>query len=316
MILFINQEFAKCGVYQFGKNIGNIIQTVNEEKFGIIGNCIPCMHMKNVVLYKECKDGSDFFKILENYKPEAIIFNHHPIPMSWLIITHAKIKPSALIVHDFPENWSGVANIYVDPTYIENGINYKLNRPILRHQSNKNVIPNSVGSFGFGFSHKCFEKLIQLVNNEFDEAVIRLHIPFNTHVDKHGMHAIHTARRCREVPKKENIKLEINHDYMTDNQLLDWLSENEVNCFIYEGNFSTGVSSATDWAIAAKRPIAITNHKLFRHLVNIQPSLLIENGIKNVIKNGFDAVAKATETWTYENMYNDLVRIGNACIRS
>ena len=47
----------------------------------------------------------------------------------------------------------------------------------------------TIGSFGFGTPNKGFEKLVSKVLGEFDEAVIRLNIPYADFGDSEGLNA-------------------------------------------------------------------------------------------------------------------------------
>ncbi len=57
---------------------------------------------------------------------------------------------------------------------------------------------------------------------------------------------------------KKSIELNISHDHLTTEGILNFLSKNDLNVFLYEHQENRGISSATDWAISVKRPFTIT----------------------------------------------------------
>jgi hypothetical protein len=92
----------------------------------------------------------------------------------------------------------------------------------------------TIGSFGFGFSDKGFERLVSLVQQEFERAKIVLHLPFNNVVEQQGQFAKATAENCRKIISKTGIELVINHEFLSKKQLLNFLASNTINAFLYD----------------------------------------------------------------------------------
>ena len=293
-ILLVNTTPQQCGVYQFGRTIGSLLK-------GFYGfNYIEVVNFREVEEFiKDC--NSDF-----------IVYNHHPsTELRWLSQPLAAKYPSALLVHDFAESWEGVANIFPDPTYQENGKNFRINRPIPIFNKTVEEIPNSVGSFGFGFDHKGLDGIISMARC-FDDPIVRFHIPHNTVVDRGGVYTRKITEFCLEKARDWKIRIEVNHNYLSSDELLIWLAQNSINVFNYRGHVSQGVSSATDWAIAVKKPIAISDSHMFRHLHCCKPSIINTNRPLNEIRDsGFEPIEKITNKWTRENLYRELQRIAN-----
>lgn len=289
-MLFLNNKPAKCGVYQFGKSIGDLLQ--DRPDF----------------FYFEVDSQSEAEYYIRKYQEDLVVCNYHPAVTRWLNADVARYFNIAITAHDAPQNWPGVRNIHLDPDFEEYDLNFKICRPIVKFNRTMPVIPNSIGSFGFGFGHKHYEELVQIVNREFDEAVIRLHIPFSDYVDPYGNGSRFYAQRCREENKKSGIRLEITHDYMSESELLNWLSQNSINCFIFNGG-SAGCSSSLDWAISVRQPIAINDSVMFRHLRKVEPSIHINRGLKTLIEQGFDPIAKITDGWNCDTLWADFERI-------
>ena len=171
-----------------------------------------------------------------------------------------------------------------------------------------------IGSFGFATNGKGFEKIIDLVQKEFDEAIIRLNIPFAKFGDTEGKRAMEIASECKKRLSKKLIKLEINHSYFSKEELLTFLSSNTINIFLYDDMENRGISSATDWGLASGRPIAISNSRLFRHLLNCKPSICVDNRkLTEIISNEIRPIEHLyTEfsaeviLWEYEKMLKDV----------
>jgi cyclopropane fatty-acyl-phospholipid synthase-like methyltransferase len=155
-----------------------------------------------------------------------------------------------------------------------------------------------------------------LVQNEFDHAVIKLNIPFSKFGDKEGILAREIAAACKKLVYKRTIDLQINHDYLEKQQLLSFLSSNTINVFLYDDMKNRGISSATDWALAAGRPLAISRSRLFRHLFNCKPSICIDdNNLKTILANGVISLKHLwTEfspemvLWDYERIVADILK--------
>ena len=168
-----------------------------------------------------------------------------------------------------------------DPTLVENNpYVYKTPRlipPYLNYQWNPDIV--TIGSFGFGLGDKGFERLVSLVQEEFEEARIRLHMPFNDFVDKEGQNfALATAERCRSLVSKSGIQLDINHEFLTKQELFDFLASNTLNAFFYDTNKHRGISS-TPWICACGCRDRSRSQKcgMFRHVYSARPSICIED---------------------------------------
>ncbi len=98
--------------------------------------------------------------------------------------------------------------------------------------------------------------------------------------DRAGTTAKKLAESLRKSVKKSGITLEITHHFFSDSELLDFLAQNTLNVCMYDPfelcAMRGGLSSAVDQAISVRRPIAITNNPLLRHLASIKPSIVIK----------------------------------------
>jgi len=173
-----------------------------------------------------------------------------------------------------------------------------------------------IGSFGFGLENKGFARIVDQVNLEFESATIRLHIPVSFYCDPDGSLAHRTIQACRERAKP-GIVIEASHDFKPKGALLDWLAGNTINCFFYDELNGRGVSSVIDLALAARRPIAITNSAMFRHVAHAEPSILIERAsLREIIANGLSPLAPFLRSWVEEQLVQDYERILGIIMRS
>lgn len=304
-ILIVSHKEKQCGVYQYGLNIANALK--KSEKYDFI--------------YKECLSAKEFSSVVNDIIPDAIIYNYYASTLPWLKKrTIKRIKlPHIDIIHEVTQQVADLADdsffqyhIAPDPTLLlKNPIVFKTGRLIPKYV-NRYELPKipTIGSFGFGTAGKGFEKLISTVQNEFDEAIIKLHIPFATFGDSDGIEARTIARRCKELIVKPGIKLILNHEFLSQEQLLDFLAQNSINAFFYEENKGRGVSSVIDHALAVQRPIAITKSNMFRHISSAYPSICIEDSsLQEIMKNGCEPLLQFFREWCEPNLIWDYERI-------
>lgn len=317
--LYINHRKQKCGVYEFGKAIGNLLLTSKNYEFH----------------YCECDSFQEFKKFYKTFRPDIIIYNYTPITMSWLNNTQKIGIPLGFqiqaihigTIHEVYQQYADNADnsmfdfhIAPDPTLLlKNPLVYKTGRLLpqkAKFVENHDTIP-TIGSFGFATPGKGFHKIINLVQEQFDEAIIKFTIPFARYGDNDGIQAKQIADECKKLINKKLIQLQINHDYLNKEELLSFLSANSINVFLYDDQEDRGISSVTDWALAAGRPVAISHSRLFRHLFHCKPSICIEqNSLKTILKNGttpiqhlWDEFSPETVLWEYNRIIADAIQL-------
>jgi len=304
-VLIISHKEQQCGVHQYGLNIAEVLK--KSEKYTFI--------------YSECSSADEFFAVVNNVMPAAIIYNYYPSTMPWLkkkIINKIKV-PHIDVIHEVTQQVADSANdslfqyhIAPDPTLLlKNPIVFKTGRLIPKYVNSYKLpeIP-TIGSFGFGTAGKGFEQLISTIQKEFDEAVIRLHIPFAAFGDSDGSAAHAIVQQCKELIVKLGIKLILSHEFLSQEQLLDFLAQNSINAFFYDENKGRGISSVIDYALAVQRPIAITKSNMFRHISSVYPSICIEDSsLKQIMNNGFEPLTQYCKEWSEPNFIWDYERI-------
>ena len=307
-ILIVSHAEKQCGIHEYGLNIFAALEKSSRYSFA----------------YAECSNGRQLRWAVAETKPAAIIYNYFPFTMPWLTsrMTRRHKVPSLGIMHEVTQAEADQAtaemfdyHLCPDPTLVENNpIVFKTRRLIPTYDgavSLPGVV--TIGSFGFGFGDKGFERLIDTVHQEFDEARIALHLPLNDLVDSEFQRrTLASIKESEQRISKPGIKLVITHDFLTKSQLLDFLASNTLNAFFYETNKPRGISSTIEHALAVRRPMAITKCGMFRHVYSATPSICIENSsLTRIIENGVTPLEPFYEEWTEANFILDYERILN-----
>ena len=312
-VLYVNHHSKQCGVYEFGKDIANVLVTS--------GN--------NLYNYCECNSFEELEIQYNRFHPNVIIYNYHPTTMPWIRTTihdmpvTYKLKAIHIgTIHEvFQEEADNAGSelfdfhIAPDPTLVShNPTVFKTGRllPQKPVRINRREPLPIIGSFGFATAGKGFDKIVTMVQEQFDEAVIRLNISYATFGDAAGENARKIADECRSLLYKKSIELIIDHTYLGKQQLLHFLEGNSINVFLYDDMPNRGISSATDWALASGRPLAVSKSRLFRNLLDCKPSICVnDNSIKAILENGTAPVEHLWQAWSSESIisqYDDIVR--------
>lgn len=256
------------------------------------------------ILYTD--QDSDLEHYIVNFNPVAVIYNFHSQTTRWVQDQSLRLKYEDRIAfimlhHDMhqklvdefnPRDYYGFKYLITDDDTLK-GNQYVF--PVVRlmppGKLEKYANPKiPIISFqGFGPRHKGIHKIAKQVQEEFDEAILRLHIPYSFYGDPEGSNAKARAHEVIDIIKKPGIRIEFSHNLKKSEEVLKFLSESTINCYFYDYLDGAGLASATDYAIAAMRPIAITKSHQFRHLMNLEPSICIEDhSLTEIISFGLE----------------------------
>ncbi len=332
-VLFVTHRKKQCGVYEFGVNTFNAIKKSAKYSF----------------VHAECESHEELNNAIASNKPEIIIYNYHPAVMPWVCTKVSKgVYKNHLantgitqvgIIHEVTQEVSDTATAYknsfilggsakkinslfdfyiaADPTLLlKNPFVFKTGR-LIPSYTNSKTAPSvtTIGSFGFATPNKGFEKLVAKVKAEFDEAIIRLNMPFAAFGDADGNNAKKIAANCLALVAGTKIKLEISHDFLSNNQLMDFLAANSMNVFMYEDKNGRGISSAVDFALAVNRPLAVSDCPMFRHVLKSNPEICCDHdSLKNILSRGNAALHKTISSWDEANLIWEYERIVNAIL--
>jgi len=308
-VLFVNHKDKQCGVHQYGVSICDAFRSSRRYE----------------AVYAECASHADLDLAIGQAGPSILVFNYYFDIMSW---THGIAKsyglPSFGILHEGIHSYpDGVKRdpfdfwICPDPTFADTDFIFRLVRLIPQFDARSVPPPEAftVGSFGFGFPNKGFETLVNLVQEQYESAHIRLHMPFNGVVDKDGQkYGVATADLCRQAIYKPGMKLTITHEFKTRIEVLEFLAGNTINAFLYPYSSAgtRGISSVIDLALAVDRPFAVSRSEMFRHLFHLQPSVCVEdNGSFQQIIDSYavDSHARLKQEWSEASFVRNLEQI-------
>lgn len=309
VVLFVNTRPDSCGVKQFGKRLyAPLVYSDIYEYY-----------------YIEPEIAEEFNHWANILNPVIVVYNFYTAAtMGWLTPDRVREWRSRFkqcsIFHEVGISHMGFDLIFHQDPGFDGTWAIPLARPIPTYTPDVECtyIPNSVpviGSFGFGLGGKGFTRLSALVSQQFENAHLRINIPYAHFGDIDGRGAQDWARQIRACSFNPHITLDITHDFMDESALLEWLAYNDLNAFLYDDNIGRGISGTTDYALAVKRPIAITRSDQFHHLWRIDDSFIVEqHTLPEILQRGVAHLKKFNNIWgdialreSFENGFATLV---------
>lgn len=294
----VNHSTENCGVFQYGKRLFS--RALRSKRYE--------------VHYAEVNTRDEFERWAFQIHPNIIMYNWYPTTMAWLtppVVGHWRHTSKQLcLYHEADTSTMGFDLVaHQDPTNTDPGF-IPISRHLPEYQSYLPLpeIP-TFGSFGFGLGGKGFDKLAEKVTAEYEHAILRLSIPYAAFGDNSGEGAKKWVHSCRSK-LGTNIRLDISHDFLPESSLLDWLSQNTINCFFYDKHYGRGISGVTDYAISSGRPIAITDSWQFKHLWSINPQVVIgDRTLQAMIDQGTEPLKVFKNLWGGTRVTDDFEKI-------
>lgn len=312
-VIFVTQTLgpkAGCGIGLIGKLLSESL--VKSKKYDF------------EILYAD--DAATLDAKIAEINPKVVIYNYHshtaPLAQDQSIRSKYPNIVYIMLHHDMHQqlvdSYSPASNfgikylITADTTLRGNDNVFLVNRLIPPHQPKPYVdlgIP-VIGFQGFGPPHKGIYRIAQQVQHEFDEAIIRLHIPFSFFGDPQGREARARVAEVMSIITKPGIKVEATHDLRSTEDIIEFLGQNTINCYFYDLLPGAGLASSPDYALAARRPIAVTKSHQLRNFIGLSPSVCIEdNSLKDIISFGSKPLEGLHEFYTEESVIGDYERI-------
>ena len=135
-------------------------------------------------------------------------------------------------------------------------------------------------------------------------------MPFSYFGDPNGEQARERIRELNQIITKPGIKIEVSHNFLSDEEIIKWLNSNTVNCYFYDYLEGSGIASSPDYAIAANKPIAVNNSRMFLNLHDLNPPIEIEKTcLKDIIKNGTVPLIPIYKKYKQTNVLKDYENI-------
>jgi hypothetical protein len=252
-VMFLNNHKSQCEIYDYGVRLYNIWKKSDNVTF----------------FYMEIGSLEEYRQIsFSSYN--IILYNFHASTMPWLSrnsISSQNINIGILhecyptFFHKCIDTQSDIPRPIYDNIPIELHTSDEKIKSFISYGSDKNI--PIIGSFGFGFKNKGFDKIVSYVNTQFSEAIIKIIIPYATYGD---ISANYVSKLCNNIPIKPEIQILIINNYLDDNDLLYFLQSNTINVFLYDRMEGRGLSSTIDYALSVDVPIGISDSFMFRHI--------------------------------------------------
>jgi hypothetical protein len=290
-ILFLNHKPSQCGVYDYGERLFSILSRSMSHKY----------------TYHTVGSLADYVS-LDKSPYRLIIYNYHSSTMPWLSRQHMDRSIKHIgIPHESPGTLFDYC-FHIDPN-VPNGLPrplYTLANTCASTPGIQQFIDIStpdvpiIGSFGFGFTNKGFDKIVKYVSEQYQAAIIKLVIPYATYGDAHGGQAQHVARMCHAANKNPRVSIHITHQFFTQDDILLFLQSNTVNIFLYDKMNGRGISSTIDYALSVKTPIVISDSHMFRHIYS-DKICAYKNSISAAAAQSTELLQPYREKWAVDN---------------
>ena len=291
-VLIANHRQPNCGVMQFGLRVWKLIQDSPNVNY----------------VYREMETAQTYIDSINQIKPDVILYNWHRGTMGWLTEDMVKNLPNIKHYFIFHEEFTRVnydKYLFFGDYDFTKGEKFGdkkvlLPRPLLNYDGEypENAVP-TIGCFGFAFWNKGYHKLTKLVNDTFSQSVLNLHMPYSFFGDPQRTQTNEVKKECIRLATNPGMKLNITHDFIDGTGVLKFLAGNDLNAFIYDDN-GEGISSVIDYALSVRRPIAISDSKMFRHIYN-SDIFIGKTPIEFILKNGTKPLKKYYDKWNPDN---------------
>jgi hypothetical protein len=296
-VLFCNTQNEQCGVYQYGRHLFDALYQSTEFDF----------------VYIQPGSAEQLTVEVVKHMPVAVLYNWHPDQGGWMkeaplwFPTKARVR-QYLVYHDWDADVSKFDGVmFSDPTMPDHDNWYAIPRPLPQWTPLPLEPPDEkcpvLGVHGFGGASA--DWLVTRAMDEFDWAVLRLHLPSAHYGDADGVTARNMADLCRKhASRKPGIELQISHHWMSVPRMMHWLSFNDMNVYLRDpAAHWRGVSSALDAALAVRRPLAVNKCEGFRHVFGCEPSICVEDrSLKDILATGVAPLTKVYEHNSSEHL--------------
>jgi len=298
-VLFLNHKKKECGVYQYGKRLWGILKNCNRISYD----------------YREIENEKEYKEFINTVAYKAIIYNYHVATMPWLSRkTIDTTRNNIGILHEC-DNHLFNKGISIDPTIQETTTLFRIPRPTIETMPMSKTCETDLftqfvnfhendtpifGSFGFGFDNKGFPKIVRMINEQYDKAIIKFVIPHAV-FDPNPNTVQNVYTQCLEQNIKKDIVLMIHTEFVSEHDLLNFLRSNTMNIFLYDNLHGRGISSTIDYALSVRKPLGISDSFMFRHIYSDE-ICLYKNSIQKCMENSLAYCEKFLSLYSHKNM--------------
>jgi hypothetical protein len=271
-ILVVNHAHTVvCGIHDIGVRIHHRLTLVTEP--------ISDRSQGPQCGYAECASMEDYQAACSKVDPTAVIVNYRSDLMPWFRpddatttiavlhnYTHATVVAQVGTLRSMGFDRVLAMDPSLDPAAADGLI--VTTRPLpWTPQETMRSAPPRIGSFGFAFPHKGFDRVAEQVQT-LPAATYVLHAPEAYFNGAQGAPlygpAIFDACAAWLIPRRH--QLHMTSDHRPADDVVELLASCDVNCLLYApGQPDAGVSSALDYLVAAGRPILVSEASMFAH---------------------------------------------------
>lgn len=289
-IYFINSKKENCGVYQYGLRLWDSIK-----------------HSKFDVSYFEIENFEEFLS-LDFSGVDLLFFNFieggYTGPFGWYTIPQVIYVKDVLNIKTATVQHTAAFNTAKFDFVVNQDPDSGLPRPLYNYDLSKPKSSSKVTricSFGFAGPHKGFDDVVRKVNEEFDEAVVNLHITNAYYGDRDGRGQSSLIEEIKSIPLKPGIQLNITTEFLSNEEILDFVNNNDILLLAYKGGGDP--SSLPDYPISTNTPFSVTSMPTFKHVYNENIDFN-KRTIKEILEYCKNEAYpnKLRELWSQENL--------------
>jgi len=315
--LFVNTREANCSIYEKGVTFFDI----NEDSENWHMDYVEVDYLDRDQLYNGrivLKNG------MAPPKYDTIIWNYHPYTMkeleqidcthfhklntiNYCMVVEEVSNEEHPVIANVPDVFNGY--IILDPTkrFADPRYHY-YPRVLTKIIEGKKIIPEVpiIGCFGYVTVDKGFDLIVAAASAEFEKSIVRFNLPQAAYADQNKNLLNQVLQQCHAAAR-DNVELQITHNFYNTDELIDWCSQNTINVFLYQRHIQ-GIAAAPDQAVASGRPIAVSQNPTFRHILQYQKPYP-EMSLRETIENGVDYVKQIQYDWSRERCIQRLTEI-------
>jgi len=315
-ILLINHKSIRCGVYQYMYSMYYMFLKGNRRG--------------KEYIYCEVDNYRDLDAVYNSEMPDVMIFNYHDGATQWMINQHCLgySAKRCVLVHDANKEHARSHNLFglfhyylgIDPDIEETNRTFgiipmirEFEGLVVKEQSNEKK--RVIGTFGFPFPHKNFNRIVKMVGDQYDNT---LDVELNILMPKHSNNVQSSfVRGSIEGASSQAPHIKVNTDetfHENPEDVIRKLAFNDINIFMYDNppaGKNVGVSGAVEFALSAKKPLMVNESVFFRHLESAfsEISMDRDNSIEDVIERGIRPLEGFYSRWSRHKYIQNFDRI-------